>query len=158
MASAARPTRRHRPWCWVMTEVVDAELPPIDPADPTMAPFWSGARRRELLLQRCSKCHVHQFYPRPLCLACEGTDLAWVVSGGLGTVYSVTLSQVQVLPELPPPYAVALIDLDEGPRLLSNVIEGDCSIGARVRVVWRERPPLPPLPIFTAASVGTENE
>jgi uncharacterized OB-fold protein len=87
---------------------------------------------------------------------CGGTELAWVVSSGLGTVYSATLSHVQIIPELPPPYAVALIDLDEGPRLLSNVIEGDYSIGARVRVAWRERQPLPPLPVFTAVSVGTK--
>lgn len=49
---------------------------------------------------------------------------------------------------MPPPYVVALIDLDEGPRMLTNLVGDEFAIGTRVRVQWRDRAGLPPLPVF----------
>ncbi len=118
--------------------------------DPTTEPFWAACRERRLLVQRCGACGHHQFYPRPLCLACESLDLAWVEVSGKGTIYSLTTVRIPVTPELPPPYRVAIVELAEGPRLLSN-IEGDAAaIGQAVTLGWRARDPLPPLPIFLA--------
>jgi len=122
--------------------------------DPLTAPFWEGAARHELLLQRCGACGRHQFYPRPFCVACESSDVAWVAAGGTGTVYASTTVRIAVLPELPPPYVVALVQLDEGPLLMTNLTGGACAIGARVRVAWRERDGLPPLPVFAPAAPG----
>lgn len=119
--------------------------------DPMTAPFWEAARERRLIIQRCRTCGAHQFYPRPMCLACGGDGVDWVNARGTGTIHSMTTMRVQVTPELEPPYVVALVELDEGPRLLTNIVGGNCAIGNAVRVTWRERPDAPPLPVFEPA-------
>lgn len=116
--------------------------------DATTAPFWEGAARGELLVQRCRTCGEHQFYPRPFCLACGASDPEWVASAGRGTVYAKTTVHIQVDPALGPPYDVGVVALDEGPRLVTNLI-GEPAIGEPVRVAWRERDEAPPLPVFT---------
>jgi uncharacterized OB-fold protein len=116
--------------------------------DPLTQPFWEAAGRRELIIQQCSACGHYQFYPRPFCLACQSDGVAWVVAAGTGTIYSQTTVHVQVAPGLTPPYVVAVVELDEGPRLTTNIVNGATQIGGRVRVAWRERADLPPLPVF----------
>jgi uncharacterized OB-fold protein len=116
--------------------------------DPTTARFWEAAERRELVVQRCRACGAAQLYPRPFCLGCDATDLGWERAAGTGTVYALTTVHLQVVPELEPPYVVALVELDEGPRLVANLDGGPAAIGDRVRVTWRERDGLPPLPAF----------
>ena len=101
-------------------------------ADPTTEAFWAACRDRKLLVQRCRACGHHQFYPRPLCLACESTDLGWVESKGEGEIYSITTVRVPVTDELPPPYLLAIVALDEGPRLLTNIDAAAARIGDRV--------------------------
>lgn len=120
-------------------------------ADPTTEAFWQACLERRLLVQRCDACGNHQFYPRPFCLACEATSLAWTEARGTGTIYSLTIIRLPVTDELPPPYLLALVDLDEGPRLLTNIEAPTAAIGDKVRVAWRERPGLPPLPVFRLA-------
>jgi uncharacterized OB-fold protein len=66
-------------------------------------------------------------------------------------VYSVTTVRIPVVEDLPPPYILALVDLDEGPRLLTNIEGGDVGIGDSVSLGWRERDGLPPVPIFRPA-------
>jgi uncharacterized OB-fold protein len=117
-------------------------------ADPTTEAFWKACTERRLTIQRCAGCGSHQFYPRPFCLACEGTALAWVDSTGQGTIYSLTTVRLPVTDDLPPPYLLALVDLDEGPRLLTNIQAETAEIGDRVSVAWRTRNGLPPLPVF----------
>jgi uncharacterized OB-fold protein len=119
-------------------------------ADATTASFWEGAARGDLLIQRCRSCAEFQFYPRPFCLACGAADPVWVAAAGQGTVYAMTTVHLQVDPTLEPPYVVGIVTLDEGPRLVTNLI-GNPAIGDRVRVSWRERRELPPLPIFARA-------
>ncbi|MGD1215402.1 MAG: OB-fold domain-containing protein [Terriglobales bacterium] len=116
--------------------------------DPITAPFWEAAARRRLLIQRCRDCGVHQFYPRPFCLKCQSELVEWVEAAGTATIYSLTTVRVAVSPEFHPPYRVAVVQLDEGPRMLTNIIGGECRIGERVRVQWKERPDAPPLPVF----------
>ncbi len=129
-----------------MTEPVPAY------GDPLTVPFWDAAARRELLVQRCRACGHHQFYPRPFCLACESPDVEWTRAAGTGTIYSMTTVHMQTAPELEPPYVVAIIALDEGPRLMTTIIGGSSRIGDRVRVAWRQREGLPPLPVFRVMS------
>lgn len=114
--------------------------------DPFAWPFWQAAREHRLVVQRCRDCGRHQFHPRPFCLGCEKTDLAWVEAAGTGEIYAITTVRVPNLPHLDPPYQVALVDLDEGVRLLTGVSGDGCRIGARARVVWRERDGAPPFP------------
>ena len=116
--------------------------------DALSAPFWEAASAHRLVLQHCDACGAHQFYPRPFCLACESDELRWVDAAGSGTIYSMTTVRLAMLPELPPPYVVAVVQLDEGPRLTSNIVGDGAVIGGRVRLAWRERDQLPPLPVF----------
>ena len=116
--------------------------------DPTTAHFWEAARRHELVVQRCEACDRRQFYPRPFCLGCLGRDLSWVQVSGRAVVYAQTTNRLAVLPELEPPYVVALVDLEEGPRLLTNIVGDPVAIGERVVLDWRERADAPPLPVF----------
>ncbi|MEJ8570577.1 Zn-ribbon domain-containing OB-fold protein [Microbaculum marinum] len=132
-----------------MTDTTD--LIAVGAADPTTETFWKACAERRLLVQKCADCGSHQFYPRPFCLECESNALDWVAVAGTGTVYSLTTVRVPVIEELTPPYEVALVDLDEGPRLLTNIIAGDAAIGDRVTLDWRERDGLPPLPVFRPA-------
>ena len=117
-------------------------------ADPTTEPFWRACLEGRLTVQRCAACGSHQFYPRPFCLSCESSDLEWVDASGSGTIYSITTVRIPVSDELQTPYLLALVDLDEGPRLLTNIDAGTASIGDRVEVQWRSRKGLPPLPVF----------
>lgn len=121
-------------------------------ADPTTEPFWNACVEGRLLVQRCTACGTHQFYPRPFCLSCESSTLEWAETKGTGTIYSITTVRLPVTPELPPPYLLALVDLDEGPRLLTNIEADAASIGDRVSVAWRQREGLPPLPVFVPAA------
>jgi uncharacterized OB-fold protein len=127
-------------------------LSDLGAADPTTEPFWKACEEGRLTIQRCSSCASHQFYPRPFCLACEGTALEWVDSAGQGTIYSLTTVRLPVTDGLPPPYLLALVDLDEGPRLLTNIQAETAEIGDRVSVAWRTRDGLPQLPVFALSS------
>jgi len=124
----------------------------ITVGDPTTEAFWNACREGRLMVQRCAACGHHQFYPRPFCLACESRRVDWVAVEGRGTIYSITTVRLPVAPELPPPYQVAIVELAEGPRLLTNVEGQGARIGQAVTLTWRRRDPLPPLPVF--ATVG----
>jgi uncharacterized OB-fold protein len=102
------------------------------------------------MVQRCDACGEHQFYPRPFCLHCNADVVRWVEAMGTGNVYSITTVHIQLLAELPPPYQVAVVELDEGPRLTTNIVGRECRIGDPVQVRWRERADLPPVPVFEA--------
>jgi uncharacterized OB-fold protein len=100
------------------------------------------------VVQRCATCGAHQFYPRPFCLTCSSLVLEWVGVSGSATVYSKTTVRIPVIEELAPPYVVAIVTLDEGPRLTTNLVGDEPEIGDQVTVTWRERTGLPPLPVF----------
>lgn len=120
--------------------------------DPLSRPFWEAAAEHRLLVQRCADCGRHQLYARPFCLGCESANLQWAESAGVGTVYSAVTVRVKMLPDLEPPYTVAIIELDEGPRLTADIVGGEAPIGSRVQVAWREREGLPPFPAFSPSS------
>jgi hypothetical protein len=134
--------------------VTDAfPLSDLGAADPTTEAFWTACEQHRLLVQHCKACGENQFYPRPFCLSCESNDLEWAETAGKGTIYSLTTIRMPVTPELPPPYLLALVDLDEGPRLLTNIVGVDtATIGDRVELTWRARENLPPLPVFRPAA------
>jgi uncharacterized OB-fold protein len=107
-----------------------------DRSDPTIAAILQAAALGRLLLQVCGACGRHQFYPRPFCLRCESDQLRFIESTGVGVVYSTTRVRLEVIEGLEPPYSVALIDLDEGPRLLCRVTGPDLAIGELAAVQW----------------------
>lgn len=101
--------------------------------------WWDATRDQRLVIQRCGACGGFQHYPRPLCLACGATDLSFVAAAGGGVVHSFTVIHRPPRPDLDAPYVVAIVQLDEGPRMLSHVV--GCDPGAvrceqRVLVRW----------------------
>jgi uncharacterized OB-fold protein len=111
--------------------------------DPSTEEWWGAAQDGRLLLKRCDACGRAHHYPRPFCPHCWSHDVRWEPASGRGTVY--TFSTVHVN-DLPPfgekvPYTVAIVELDEGPRLMTNLVETDgveLHIGMPVEVTFRE--------------------
>ena len=116
--------------------------------DAITRPFWDAAREHRLLIQYCPDSDSYQFYPRPYDLQSGSDNVQWVEAKGTGIVHSMTTIHLKVSDILEPPYVVALIELDEGVRMLANIIDGECAIGDAVEVAWFERDGLPPLPMF----------
>ena len=123
---------------------------PTPYGDALTRPFWDAARRRELVMPRCEGCGAIVWYPRPYCLRCQGEALTWLRMRGTGAIHSQVVVRVPVIDGLEPPYVVALVDLDEGARLLTAIDAppDTTRIGDRVRVAWRDRGADPPLPVF----------
>jgi len=108
-------------------------------ANAESAPFWEGCRRGELLYQCCPACGRAQFPPRARCVHCQAPGLEWRRSAGRGTVHSFTLVERAPSPEFTAPYLLALIDLDEGFRMMANLrgcTPQDARIGQRIRIVF----------------------
>ncbi|MGI8757093.1 MAG: Zn-ribbon domain-containing OB-fold protein [Acidimicrobiales bacterium] len=104
-------------------------------------PFWDATRERRFLVQWCSACEAPIFYPREACPACLGSDLAWRPSTGRGTVYAVSVQHRPANPTMAErvPYAVALVDLDDDIRIMTNVIDCDptgVAPGQAVELAW----------------------
>ena len=111
------------------------------PATEVTQPFWDATRDQRLLLQWCPTCDSPIFYPREACPGCLSLDLDWRPASGRGVVYALSIQHKPAFPGLAGrvPYAVALIDLDEGVRLMSNVVGCDVDdvvIGMPVEVTW----------------------
>jgi hypothetical protein len=86
--------------------------------------YWEGAARNELVLQRCRTCGVVQHRPRALCAKCLSPSIEHFVASGRGTVHTYTVTHQNGLPAFAQacPYVLAYVDLEEGPRLLTNVV------------------------------------
>jgi uncharacterized OB-fold protein len=107
-----------------MTGLLTPQEGPLPHAVPSRVtrPFWDGCAIGELRFQRCARCRAAQFPPAETCRACTGTDLAWECGAGLGSVYSWTVVYRPVTPAFDVPYAPAIIDLDEGYQMMTNLI------------------------------------
>ena len=116
--------------------------------DPTTEEFWAAARERVLLLQRCTCCSAAAVWPRPICARCSATTLENVPASGNGIIYAITTVRRPLRPDHTPPYTVALVDLDEGARMLTRLLGRPGRIGDRVTLDWVPREDLPPLPVF----------
>ena len=115
----------------------------IEYADPRIdeetRAFWEGCGRHELVLQRCADCGTVQHRPRGLCASCLSDRIEHFVASGRGTVYTYTITHQNGAPRFARalPYVMAYVDLEEGPRLLTNLVDCDperLGIGMPVRV------------------------
>lgn len=117
------------------------------------AQYWAAARERRLELPRCAACGAVQHPSREVCESCGGAILAYEAVAGGGSIYTFTVVERALIPELrlAVPYALALVDLDVGPRVLS-IIRGyamdEIRIGMRVNVQFEEVTPELTLPVF----------
>jgi uncharacterized OB-fold protein len=118
-----------------------SELPALPPPyNPEAAPFWSGAAEGRLVLPVCDACGHHIWYPRSWCPVCQCEDVTWTELSGRGTVYARTVLTKGMGPWADAaPYVVAYVELDEGPRVLTNVVTDDPAsvvIGTPVEAVF----------------------
>lgn len=113
---------------------------PVPVVFPETEPFWKGARKGILLLPFCGHCAKAVWYPKAVCNACGSSELDWREASGLGQIYSFTeVFKGEGAYRETPSYILALIDLDEGVRMLSNIVEYGAAplhIGQRVQVVF----------------------
>jgi uncharacterized OB-fold protein len=126
-------------------DIVKFPIPTITEIDQG---FWEGVQKGILYLQKCLDCNQLQFFPRPLCVHCFSANLGWQESNGTGSVYSFTIVYIPLVPVVRKhvestgiPNIFALIDLDEGIRMVSQIVgckPEDVKLGARVKVSFEE--------------------
>ncbi|MDV3125959.1 OB-fold domain-containing protein [Mycobacterium sp. 21AC1] len=124
-----------------MTDTLPAK--PLVKPGPTTTPltetYWHHAEQGLLYLQQCGQCGRHQHYPGPMCRSCWSEELTWVPAAGTGFVWTFTVAGIPGHPawSSETPYVLALVELDEGPRLMTNIV--GCSpehvhVGQRVQL------------------------
>lgn len=119
------------------------------PVTPEAQPFWEAAGRGEFLIKGCQQCSQVHFYPRAICPFCGSDRTEWRPASGRGTVYSYS-----VMRRAEAPYAIAYVTLEEGPTMVTNLVDCDLDglrIGQAVRLVWKPTEGGPPVPMFTPA-------
>lgn len=118
---------------------------------PLSRKFWQGCQSGELRYQRCAGCNLANFPPTEHCRQCLSAELRWERGGGLGEIYSWTVVHRPVTAVFEPPYAPAIVTLDEGYQMLTNVVgvaPDDLAVGMRVEVQFHAVGPDVTLPYF----------
>lgn len=122
--------------------------PPVTEAS---QPFWDATRERRLLLPWCTTCERPFFYPRDVCPVCLRTSFEWREASGGGVVYTYTVEHRPQPSFSADPYIVALVELDEGVRLMSNIVgclPDEVAVGMAVQVTWEPLSDGRNLPLF----------
>jgi uncharacterized OB-fold protein len=114
---------------------------PLPIPDSDSEEFWEGCKRHELLIQRCEQCNSYRYPPRSICPKCFSMNTKWEKASGRGEVYTFSVVRVPPAPEWEPdiPYTIGVIQLDEGVRMVSNIVgcrPEDIQIGMKVEVVF----------------------
>ena len=123
---------------------------------PETQPFWEGCARGELMLQRCRDCDQPYFYPRQICPACGSTNVEWFTASGRATLYSYVINH-RPAPgfEADAPYAIAVVELAEGPRMMTNIVgvpntPAELILDMELQVTFEQRGDIS-LPVFAPA-------
>jgi len=132
---------------------VAAYTRPLPVVNELNRPHWDGAKNHEFLIQRCRDCGHRWFPPMPNCSNCLSTLIEWVRSPGTGSIFSYIVYHQGWLPGFKDevPYAVAIVELDEGVRFVSNlagVANGDIKVGMPVEVTFDDVTPEVTIPKF----------
>ncbi len=85
--------------------------------------FWDGTKAGELRLQRCDACDHVYFPPRPFCPSCASRKVSVFPASGKATLYSYVINHRPPAPGFTPPYAIAVVTLEEGPRMMTNIVD-----------------------------------
>lgn len=117
---------------------------PVPQTQPWSEKFWEGSKEGKLLIQSCKECDSRIFYPRKFCPECWSADLDWVEASGRGTVFTFSTAYDMVEPKFMDelPYTLAYVDLEEGVRLMTRIVDckpEDITFGMAVEVVFHER-------------------
>ena len=130
---------------------------PVPEPTPETQPFWDGCARGELVIQRCRDCGKPYFYPRPVCPSCGSGRVEWFTASGQATLYSYVINHRPAAGfEDDVPYAIAVVELAEGPRMMTSIRGVPATPEALVldmplRVAFEQRGDIS-LPVFAPAS------
>lgn len=132
--------------------------PPLPTPQPETEYYWARARAHELWLMRCDDCATTYFYPRPICPACFSRNTRWVPSSGRGTLHAFSIVYRPPRPAFQDwvPYVIALVELEGGARIPTNLVEvvpdpSAIRIGMPLEVVFEDVTPEVTLPKFRPA-------
>jgi uncharacterized OB-fold protein len=130
------------------------DLPAID--DETEE-WWAAARDGRLLVKRCTDCGRAHFYPRVFCPHCWSEHVDWEQASGRAVLYTWSVVHSNDLPPFPErvPYVAAIVDLAEGPRMMTNIVDcdpADLRVGMDLEVTFRQETDEVTLPVFRPAA------
>ena len=115
---------------------------PVPEVNPETAPFWAATARGELLVRQCEDCDSLIWYPRSVCPECGSLRTRWQPVSGRGQIYSYTVNyRGEGAYRDGGPYVLAYVELDEGPRLMTNIVEaeaGALAVGLPVEVTFHD--------------------
>ena len=114
-------------------------------------PFWEACKRRELLVQQCQECKTKYYPPSVACGKCLTTNVQWVKTSGKGRVKTYTVLHQQAGPGFSVPLVLAIIQMDDGYPMLSNIVDCDpneVKIGDPVEVTFEDQSETIALPLF----------
>jgi uncharacterized OB-fold protein len=125
---------------------------------PEAKPYWDGLRDGKLMLPKCGGCETAFFYPRIACPHCHSRNVGWIQASGKGTLFSFQIAYRALNPafKIEPPYILAMIELEEGPRIMSNLINIDpdpaiVKCDMPVEVVFEKQTDEVTIPLFQPA-------
>ena len=124
--------------------------------DDDTRPFWDALNDGRLLIKRCQSCGRAHYYPRTFCPYCWSEAVDWEQASGRGTIYTWSIVHQNDLPPFNErvPYVAAIVELDEGPRMMTNIVDCDVDgleVGQRVAVTFRRISDDVTLPLFSPA-------
>ncbi len=96
---------------------------PLPMPSPETERYWQGCKKHELWIPYCKSCDSFFFYPRPFCPKCFGWDVEWRRASGRGTLYTYAIQYRPQAPGFEPPYVTAIVQLEEGPRMMTNLVD-----------------------------------
>lgn len=102
--------------------MADKSRLPLPVPTPETAHFWEGTKVGELRLQRCDACNEVYFPPRPFCPVCSGRAVSVFLASGKASLYSYVINQ-RSHPGIDAPYSIAVVELEEGPRMMTNIVD-----------------------------------
>ncbi len=126
--------------------------------DESTKAFWDAAIEEKLLIKRCGACGRAHYYPRPFCPYCWSEDVSWVEASGKATLYTWSVVYHNDLPPFVErvPYVAAVVDLEEGPRMMTNVVACETDhlhVGMDLEVAFQQVAEGVTIPVFRPAGV-----
>ena len=103
---------------------MEPDRPLPQPITPESKPYWDGLKQGKLMLPTCGDCRLTFFYPRGVCPRCQSRSITWTQASGRGRLHAfgIGAQSFNKAFKVPPPYVLALIELEEGPRMMSNLV------------------------------------
>lgn len=115
---------------------------PLPRPTPETEPFWEGTKQHKLMIQYCNDCQQYYFYPRPYCRHCLSDNVEWRQVSGRATLHTFVVNH-RPAPgfDNEAPYVIAIMELAEGPRMMSNLVGVDANEPERLLEMARKKQP-----------------